>query len=262
MRRPARLGERHASMFRLASVASSYGNRPPYPEETIGILADLVPSGCRRVLDVGCGTGLIARPLAALVDAVDALDPSAAMLEVGRRLPGGDRANLSWMLGTAEEGALRPPYGLIAAASSFHWFQWDVVLPRFADALAPDGLLAMVEARQRGGPDLRELIPRWSTNQDWGIGDDYDWGAELVRRGLLTPVGRRETAWIPWGQSFDDFVDGWHSMGGFSRERLGPEALASFDRELRVVLARTYPAGRVEMEVGAAVTWARPGRQD
>jgi SAM-dependent methyltransferase len=129
MRRPARLGERHASMFRLASVASSYGNRPPYPEETIGILAGLVPSECRRVLDVGCGTGLIARPLAALVEEVDALDPSVAMLEVGEGLPGGDRANLSWMPGTAEEGALRPPYGLIVAATSFHWFQWDVVLP-------------------------------------------------------------------------------------------------------------------------------------
>jgi hypothetical protein len=32
-----------------------------------------------------------------------------------------------------------------------------------------------------------------------------------------------------------------------------------FDRELRAILARTYPAGRVEMEVCAVVGWARPG---
>jgi SAM-dependent methyltransferase len=259
MRRPARLGPRHADMYRDRSVARSYENRPPYPDETFRILADLLPAGCRRVLDVGCGTGCVARPLAAHVEAVDALDPSEGMLEVGRELAGGDRASLRWMLASAEEGELDPPYGLVVAGASFHWLQWDVVLPRFAEALVPDGVLAIVQTRERGEPDLRELIPRYSTNQDFRVDDDYDWRAELRRRGLLTPLGVRETAWVPFHQSFDDFVDGQHSMGGMSRERMGPEAVAGFDRELRAILARTYPAGRVEMEVSAQVGWARPG---
>jgi SAM-dependent methyltransferase len=259
MRRPARLGAQHAAMYHDRSVTLSYRNRPPYPDETIRILAELLPAGCGRVLDVGCGTGAIARPLAALADAVDALDPSAAMLEVGRGLPGGDRSKLRWILGSAEEGVLYPPYGLVVAAASFHWLQWDLVLPRFAEALVENGLLAVVQTRERGGPDLRQLIPRYSTNQDFSVDDDYDWRAELQRRGFLTPVGSRQTAWEAFHQSFDDFVDGQHSLGGLSRERMGSHAVVEFDRELRAILAETYPAGQVVMEVCAIVGWARPG---
>jgi len=104
MRRPARLGAKHAAMYRDASGARSYRNRPPYPDQTIDVLAELVPAACRRVLDVGTGTGSIARPLAAHVDWVDALDFSAAMLAVGRHLAGGDGSNLRWIVGSAAEG--------------------------------------------------------------------------------------------------------------------------------------------------------------
>jgi hypothetical protein len=78
----------------------------------------------------------------------------------------------------------------------------------------------------------------------------------------MTPLGQRETAWTPHRQSFDDFVDGKHSMGGSSRERMGAEAVAQFDRELRAILDRTYPSGHVEMEVKTVVAWLRPGRGD
>ena len=81
--------------------------------------------------------------------------------------------------------------------------------------------------------------------------------SKLARRQLCDFVAKIIFA---FRQSFDDFVDCWHSMGGLSRERMGAEAVAEFDRELRAILARTYPAGQVEMEVGAAIGWARPGR--
>jgi hypothetical protein len=110
-----------------------------------------------------------------------------------------------------------------------------------------------------GRPDLGELIPRYSTNQDFSVDDDYDWRAGLQRRGLLTPIGFRETAWELFHQSFDDFIDGQHSMGGLSRERMGSHSVAEFDRELRAILVQTYPAGHVQMEVCAVVGWARAG---
>jgi SAM-dependent methyltransferase len=71
-------------------------------------LRDLVVGTPRSVLDLGCGTGDLARPLAALVDSVDAIDCAPRMIERGKRLPDGDRPNLRWILGNAEE-APSPP---------------------------------------------------------------------------------------------------------------------------------------------------------
>jgi len=63
----------------------------------------------------------LARPLAPLVDRIHAVDWSAAMIEGGRRLPGGDHPNLIWTVGAAETVALVPPYGLVTAGASLHW---------------------------------------------------------------------------------------------------------------------------------------------
>ena len=78
--------------FREASVAERYDFRPPYPAEVFDILSSLLDDGPRTVLDAGCGTGDLARPLAPLVDRLDAVDQSAAMLAQARALPGGRAA--------------------------------------------------------------------------------------------------------------------------------------------------------------------------
>lgn len=61
----------------------------------------LVGTAPSRVLDLGCGTGLIARHLAASGHRVTAVDPAPAMLGVGRRAPGGERVR--WVQGTAQD---------------------------------------------------------------------------------------------------------------------------------------------------------------
>lgn len=53
----------YASVFRDSSVVRAYHHRPPYQLEAIEYLAGLVGDTPRAVLDVGCGTGDIARPL-------------------------------------------------------------------------------------------------------------------------------------------------------------------------------------------------------
>jgi 2-polyprenyl-3-methyl-5-hydroxy-6-metoxy-1,4-benzoquinol methylase len=57
-----------------------------------------------RVLEVGCGTGLIARAMARAGHRVTAVDPAAAMIEVGRHAPFG--ADISWLQGTAQDFAV------------------------------------------------------------------------------------------------------------------------------------------------------------
>jgi hypothetical protein len=54
------------------------------------------------------GTGAIARRLAPLVDRVDAVDFSSAMIEAGRQLPNGDHAHLRWVEGDMEQVMFDP----------------------------------------------------------------------------------------------------------------------------------------------------------
>jgi SAM-dependent methyltransferase len=83
-----------AAVFGHRGVGDAYRHRPPYPPEVFDILERIITDRPRRVLDLGAGEGALARPLAGRVDHVDALDISAAMVEAGRRRPGGGRPGL------------------------------------------------------------------------------------------------------------------------------------------------------------------------
>ena len=127
----------YGAQFSDAGVVAAYGCRPPYPAAVFPMLAALARDTPRAALDAGCGRGELARPLSRLLDRVDALDLSPGMIAAGRALPDGDRTNLRWILGGAEDAPLNPPYALITAGSSLHWMEWAVVLPRFRAALTP-----------------------------------------------------------------------------------------------------------------------------
>ena len=57
--------------------------------------------GARSIIDLGCGTGLISRALAAQGYQVTGIDPASGMVELGRRRPGGDM--VKWIVGDASQ---------------------------------------------------------------------------------------------------------------------------------------------------------------
>jgi 2-polyprenyl-3-methyl-5-hydroxy-6-metoxy-1,4-benzoquinol methylase len=126
--KPAGLREENAAAFLQESVARSYHHRPPYPRAVVDALLSLLEPGVAAgaasggaVLDLGCGTGALARDLVTLVGRVDAVDVSEAMIEVGSGLEHGDHRNLRWIRGRLEEAALEGPYDLAVAGDSLHW---------------------------------------------------------------------------------------------------------------------------------------------
>ena len=96
--------EELAAVFGQPGVADAYQHRPPYPDEVFDLLERLIADRPRAVLDIGAGEGALARPLASRVDHVDAVDASAAMIEAGRRRPGGRRGTC-----TGSSAPPRPP---------------------------------------------------------------------------------------------------------------------------------------------------------
>lgn len=246
-----------ASVWCDPKVAACYEHRPEYPDEVFDCLQALVGDGPARGLDLGCGTGFVARPLAARLAHVDAVDVSRAMIEAGKRLPGGDRTNLRWIVGDAETVALEPPYDLVTAGDSLHWMDWTVVLPRIA-ALSPDGCLALldVEATIVGIPaELRraidELRRRYGTYT-------------RPRRGILEQIaehgfhelGRTRTRAVERRQPVDAHVRSLHAGASLSWVRMTADAAEAFDAELRAMLTAAC-GGHVTLEIVGSVCWGR-----
>jgi SAM-dependent methyltransferase len=257
--KPRGLGPDYAAQFCDASVADAYQHRPPYPLEVFDILADLVKGEPRRVLDLGCGRGEIARPLLDRVDQIDAVDASAAMIERGRALPGGDGPRLHWIVGPAESAALRPPYGLVVAASSLHWMDWEIVLPRLREALRPGAFVAIFDDQTMPIPwteQLNALIPRYSTNREF---EPYRLLDELESRGLFRLAGSRRTQAVPFRQPIDAYVESFHSRNGFSRQRQSVADARAFDDAVRAIVApHAVGDGEVELELCSTVHWGWP----
>lgn len=257
--KPGHLRSEFAAQFSDASVAVHYHLRPPYPEEVFTILTNLIVDSPREVLDVGTGTGEIARRLIDVVDRVDAVDPSVAMIEMGREMPGGRSAKISWITGFAEDAPLATTYALITAGASLHWMNWDIVLPRFRDVLTKRGVLAIVDNEVVEVPwqqQLSEIISRYSTNREYR---PFNLVEELEQRNLFRVVGRVRTAPLPYVQQATEFVASFHARNGFSLDRMTPEAASEFDQAaLRIVSSYASNAGQLELQIVGEVVWGIP----
>ena len=248
------MGE-HPFAFDDATVAQLYRHRPPYPVGAFDVLADLV-IGPRVVLDAGTGTGAIARHLASRVERVDALDPAAHMIAEGKQLEHGDDPRIRWILGNAETGPLSGPYGLITTGQSLHWMDWEVVLPRFAGALAPGARLAIVddpEAPQPWSDELRPILIRHSIHR--GKWHQFELIGELVRLGLFAIEGELTLEAEPIEQPLEEYIASFHATSSLARHRIGDDEADAFDREVRELLA-AHPT--VVRRVAARIVWGRP----
>lgn len=246
-----------AGTFAHPGVADAYRHRPPYPDEVFTILDDLITDHPRTVLDLGAGEGALARPLAARVEHVDAVDVSAAMVAAGRQRPGGTRANLRWIVGAVETCPLAGPYALVTAGASLHWMATGRVLARLGGVLSEHGVLAVVEHGPRDvpwGDRLTEVIARHSRNPDFDPG--YRVADEL---GL---TGRAETAPVRFRQPVGDYVEQFHSTASLARELMPAAEAAAFDRAVEDVVRPWAVDGVLEMWIVATLAWGRLARPE
>src|SRR5262245_41645146 len=94
--------EQHYLDPRLVELYDIENPRGPDTDFYVGLAANL---DAHRIIDLGCGNGLLTRDLAINGRYVVGVDPSPAMLAVARRQPGADR--VQWVEG--DSGALGTP---------------------------------------------------------------------------------------------------------------------------------------------------------
>ncbi|HEU4674856.1 MAG TPA: class I SAM-dependent methyltransferase [Motilibacteraceae bacterium] len=116
-------------------AAAYHAARPAYPDARVDWM--LAPAGkaSLEVADVGAGTGVLSRPLAARGHRVVALDPAPAMLA---------HAGVPAAVARAERLPLRDhAVDAVTVGQAFHWFDAPRALAEFRRVLRPGGVLSM-----------------------------------------------------------------------------------------------------------------------
>ena len=172
-------------MFRgTASYYTRY--RPGYPLELLeelGVAAGL--DGTGMLLDLGCGPGTIAIPLARHVEQVVAVDREPEMLEELRRLA---PANVVALEASAEDvDASWGTFRLATIGRALHWFDGELVLARLvgvtpAVALLGDSLDES-EALRTVLEIARELLGERSPMREPGVRYEDALAASAFSRG-------------------------------------------------------------------------------
>ena len=128
----------------------------PWASDLVG-LAELKPA--QRVLDLACGTGVVARLAAARVGPtgqVSGLDFNAGMIAVARALPAMPGVTIRWLEGSA-------------MAMDFPDASFDVVLCQQGLQFFPDSGAALREVRRVLVPGGRVLLSVWTSESPYHI---------------------------------------------------------------------------------------------
>lgn len=255
------------TLFR-GSAAFYERGRLPYPAGMAdGLAAALGLDGRGRLLDVGCGPGIVALHLAHLFEEVVGLDADPEMpAEAERRAEELGIKNARWVRALAEELPLGlGSFRVATFAQSFHWMDRDRVAAAILHMLEPGGAFVQVSAPQgeAAAPSDEEPLPypRFSDAAVAGLVAAYLGPERRAGQGVLrygTPAGENEVldragfappqyVLVPGRelvvQTIEDVVARVYSNSGSAPHLFGAD-LPRFEAELRSLLAEASPAGR------------------
>jgi SAM-dependent methyltransferase len=241
-------------------VADNYAKyRRGYRPDLIGHLATSFALGPRsRVLDLGCGTGQLAVPLAAEAGAVIGMDPSADMLTLAGRAA----ADVTWVLGSDEQVPClefllgKESLDLVTIGQALHWMDPVPLFAALARLLRPGGGIAVIAngtpvwvQETTWGPTLVAVARNWFDGLTFPTcGSSPDERARY--QSLLVDAGFTvEEHAIDYSEEFtvDEVIGSFYSATPL--ERLDGTQRADFDADLRAALLAAQPDGRFVEEV-------------
>jgi SAM-dependent methyltransferase len=210
----------------FGKTASDYAKyRAGFPDRFFDrLFADGIVAARDRVLDLGTGTGTVARGLAKRGCIVTALDCSDALLEQAKALAREERVDIRFVQARAEETGLPGgTFDVVIAGQCWHWF---------------DGKQAALEARRLLGAGGRV------------VGAHFDWLPlpGNVVEATESLIRAHNPSWMFYGGTgvhFAEFADFAH--GGFVD-------LESFSFDIDVPYSREAWLGRIRASAGVAAS--------
>ncbi len=274
-----------STLFKGAAAYYERGRLPYAPGFAETLVTALGLDGRGRLLDVGCGPGIVALALARCFSEVVGIDPDEDMLaEAGRRAGRQGVTNARWVAARAED----LPAGLgefraVAFAQSFHWTDRDRVAATVLDMLEPGGAFVHMSDLKDPPPDPRAPPlphPVPPAAQISELVRDYLGPVRRAGQGALlsgTPsredrvlagagFGQFERHIVPAGQvvtrTADDIV-AWVFSRSDSAPHLFGDRLEDFERDLRAMLLQASPDNLFAEHLPPTeiLTWRKPVRQ-
>jgi SAM-dependent methyltransferase len=228
-------------------TAADYGrHRAGFPPALFQRLAVIgVLRAGMRALDLGTGTGTLARGLAQRGCAVTGLDRSAALMAEAARLDHETGVTVRYVEAAAEAtGLASASFELITAGQCWHWFDRERAAAEARRMLVRGGHLAICHFDWMSLPGnmveaTEELIMKH--NPDWKLGG----GLGVYPRWLrdLATAGFREIESFSFDLDVPYAHEAWRgrirASAGIGAS-LGPERIAAFDAEHAAMLRERY----------------------
>src|SRR5215510_833486 len=232
----------------FGAAADDYARfRAGFPDSLFDRLAALgIGASGETIVDVGTGTGTLARGFALRGCKVIGIDPDDRLLDQARRLDVAAEAMVEYKIGSAE--AIPLPDGVadvVSAGQSWHWFDGPKAAMEFSRITKPRAHVVVayfswiplpgtvVEATER-------LIMKHNRNWNFGGGNGFDLGSlpHLQRAGFP----RVET--FSYDLDVPYTAEGWRGRIRASAgvgASLAPAEVEAFDAEHALLLEESFP---------------------
>lgn len=238
--------------------------RPPYAPEAFQHVIDAFRlDGTGRLIDLGCGPGILAVPLSAHVESVLGVDPDEGMLAEAEIYAAEEgRSNITWRTGRAEE--ISPALGRFRCAvfgQSLHWMDRDLVFARLWEMLEPGGGFALINPGRKRPietwepliePIVRNFLPPLDPPQR---NPERTHEPALARSAFTIEDDVEYAMDVP--RDAQGVVGYYWSTSGASRRRFGDWAEA-FEAEVREALAKAYPPRWTETIMTGVIIGRKP----
>lgn len=233
----------------FGKTAGDYARyRAGFPEAFFERLAtmDVIRAGM-KALDLGTGTGTVARGMAARGLEVTGLDKSTALMEQAKLLDTEAGVAVRYVEGTAEAtGFPGHTFDIVTAGQCWHWFKRAEAAKEVRRILKPGGRLVIAHFDWIVLPgnvaDATEHLIR-SYNDAWNLSGGTGMYPPWLRD--MGAAGFRQIESFTFDMDAPYSHEAWRgrirASAGIGASSMTPEKVAAFDAELAAILARSFP---------------------
>jgi len=239
----------------FGAAAEDYArHRPGFPARLVELLEDrgVLPLAPADALDLGTGTGTLARWWARQGFRVTGLDPDARMLEAAATQGADEGFAMEWVQGAAEELPFPDQsFDLISAGQCWHWFDAPRACAEILRCLRPGG--TVVVAHYDWLPEPASLAAATEAlilqhNPQWQLGGGdglHPKAAEDLRQAGFASCERvHEIVAQPFRP--EDWRGRIRASVGIAAS-LDAAQVHAFDQELAALLANDFPGEVLEL---------------